>query len=187
MTSQLLDLARPFPQSFIKENPSGGGVYVPHPLYTQRLLLYAGPYDFELVEIVRGDVAGKPPNPNGSSERAKAGTPDLTNVIVGAVMRLTVEVDGRRTVAEDVGDCEQPHNWPTDGARLKDAMSDALKRCCRHKGLGLHLYARTPAEYVLFKLLEAEESKADTHPPTGPGEQDLGDETPGEDDPGRPM
>lgn len=151
--SQLRDLARKFPESVIQKNPSGGGSYVPHHLYVQRLLMHLGAYDFERVDIIRGHVAGKAPDPNGSSARAKAGTPDLTDAVVGVVCRLTVDVDGQRMVIEDVGDCEQPHNWPHDGARLKDAMSDALKRCCARIGLGTHLYAKTPDDYVLYRVL----------------------------------
>lgn len=152
--SQLLALAQPFPQRVIHNNPSGGGTYVSHHLYAQRLLMHLGAYSFERVEILRGFVAGKPPNPNGSSERAKAGTPDLIDAVVGCVCRLTVTVDGERMVIEDVGDCEQPHNWPTDGARLKDAMSDALKRCCARIGLGIHLYAKTDDEFFLYRKLQ---------------------------------
>lgn len=166
--TQLHDLAKPFPARFVKTNPSGGGVYVAHPMYAQRLLLHLGGYSFELVEIVRGHVAGKPPNPNGSSQRAKDGTPDLDDAIVGVVARLSVTVDGLPMVIEDVGDCEQPHNWDTDGKRLKDAMSDALKRCCARIGLGLHLYAKEPADYVLAGLLKEREIETG---PDGGGEQ----------------
>lgn len=137
--TQLLDLARPFPLAMIKDNPSGYGSYVPHPIYKQRLLLYLGGYDFERVEILRGRVKDKD---------------DLGDVVVGVVARLTVVIDGQRHVVEDCGDCEQPGNWPHDGARLKDAMSDALKRCCAHVGLGLHLYAKDPSEYVLYDRLK---------------------------------
>lgn len=151
---QLLDLSRPFPNRVIHTNPSGGGSYVPHHLYAQRLLLHLGAYDFTMVEVLRGDVAGKAPNPNGSSKRAKDGVPALTGAVVGVICRLSVEVDGRPIVIEDVGDCEDPHNWPHDGARLKDAMSDALKRCCARLGLGTHLYAKTTDEYVLFDQLK---------------------------------
>lgn len=148
--TQLLDLARRFPQRMIKDNPSGYGSYVPHSVYVQRLLLYVGPFDFELVEIVRGQVNGKP---------------DLGEVVVGVVMRLTVEIDGRRTVVEEIGDCEQPANWDTDGKRMKDALSDALKRCCARIGLGLHLYAKDEAEYVLYARLKELEEAADFHEP----------------------
>ena len=151
--TQLHDLAKPFPARVVHDNPSGGGSYVAHHLYVQRLLIHLGGYSFERVDIIRGAVAGKPPNPNGSSQRAKDGTPDLEDAVVGVVCRLTVEVDGRTMVIEDVGDCESPHNWPHDGARMKDAMSDALKRCCARIGLGTHLYARSPDEYVLSRVL----------------------------------
>lgn len=154
MGEQLLDLARPFPSRVVKRNPSGGGSYVPHHLYAQRLLMHLGHYDFTLVEVIRGDVAGKAPNPDGKSDRAKKGTPDLSGVVVGAVCRLVVKVDDETMTIDDVGDCEEPHNWPHDGARLKDAMSDALKRCCARIGLGTHLYARETDEFVLFRALD---------------------------------
>ena len=152
----------------IHTNPSGGGVYVPHHLYVQRLLMHLGGYSFERVDIIRGHVAGKAPDPNGSSARAKAGTPDLEGAVVGVVCRLSVVVDGKPMVIEDVGDCESPHNWPHDGARLKDAMSDALKRCCARIGLGTHLYSKTEDDYVLYRVLtEQEEVSAG---PSGGGE-----------------
>ncbi len=154
-TSDLAKLGRPFKPALIHSNPSGGGSYVAHPVVKQKLLMVVGPYDFELVQIVRGDVAAKAPNPNGSSERAKAGVPALSNVVVGAVCRLSCSIDGIRNIIEDVGDCEEPHNWPHDGARLKDAMSDAFKRCAAHDGVGLHLWCK-PNEFILdAELLDA--------------------------------
>lgn len=154
MSGTLQQLVKPFPNRFIHSNPSGGGSYVKHHAYTQRLLLYTGPYDFQLVEVIRGFVPGKAPNPEGQSKRAREGTPDLPDAIVGVVMRLIVEIDGRRVTVEDVGDCEEPHNWPHDGARLKDAISDAKKRCASHVGLGLHLYAQD--EFVLADALQVQ-------------------------------
>jgi len=153
LDSQLYQLSVPFPAKVVKQNPNGFGSYVPHHLYAQRLLLHLGHYDFTLTEIVRGYVAENEPDPKGSSARAKAGSPALENAVVGAVCRLSVMVDGNLMVIDEVGDCEDPHNWPHDGARSKDAMSDALKRCCARIGLGTHLYARAPAEYVLRDAL----------------------------------
>lgn len=150
--SDLTELARPFPSNLVHNNPSGGGSYVSHSEVVQRLLFITGGYDYELVQIVRGHVSGKPPDPKASSARAKAGTPDLEDAIVGAVCRLTVTIDGRRVVVEEVGDCESPHNWPHDGARLKDAMSDSLKRCAMRFGLGLHLWAQQ--DYFLYDRLK---------------------------------
>lgn len=140
--ASLADRLKPFPARLIHSNPSGGGSYVKHSVVVQRLLDLFGSYDFELVEIVRGHVDEIPAKPDGKSAKAKAGSPALTDAIVGAVCRLTVEIDGKRTVIEEVGDCEQPHNWPHDGARLKDAMSDAIKRCAARLGVGLHLWSQ---------------------------------------------
>lgn len=151
---QLRQLAQPFPPSYIRKNPSGGGEYVTHSVVVQRLLSVVGPYSFELVQVIRGHVAEIPPNPQGKSPRAKRGAPALPDAVVGAVCRLTVEIDGKTVSVEDVGDCEQPHNWPHDGARLKDAMSDAIKRCASRLGLGLHLWAQT--EYFLDKQLDVD-------------------------------
>ena len=140
-STQLVALAKKFPSSLIQRNPSGGGDYVKHSLYVEKLISVLGGFDFEIIEIIRGDVQGRPPDPNGRSERAKAGTPDLHNVIVGCLARLTVTIDGVKRTIVEVGDCEDPHNWNQDGARLKDASSDALKRCSMRIGVGTHLYS----------------------------------------------
>jgi hypothetical protein len=135
---QLVELARRFPDNYIETKDRQS--YVAHHVVGQRLLSVVGPYDYELVQVLRGDVPAVPPDPSGQSRRAKAGTPALHQAVTGAVWRLTCEVDGRRTQVEEVGDTD-PNNWPTDGARLKDAASDALKRCAMRLGLGLHLWA----------------------------------------------
>jgi hypothetical protein len=139
---QLRALVRPFPSRYIKANPSGGGTYVAHEVVTQRLLHAVGPFSTTVDQVIRGDVDGIEPNPDGKSMRAKAGHAPLTNVVVGVLLRLTVTIDGREVTVTEVGDCEQPHNWPTDGARMKDAMSDAIKRCAMRLGCGIHLWAQ---------------------------------------------
>ena len=154
--SQLRELARPFPDTYVHRNPSGGGDYVKHHVVVQRLLSIVGPYDFRVVQVIRGDVMPIPPNPNGKTDRAKRGAPMLSNVVVGVICSLDVEIDGRQVHVEDAGDCEQPHNWPTDGARLKDACSDAIKRCAARLGLGLHLWSQE--EYWLDAWFEKQGS-----------------------------
>lgn len=149
--SQLERLARPFPARLIHSNPSGGGSYVKHSVVTEKLLAIVGPFDFELVQVIHGHVDGIEPNPDGRSARAKRGALALEHAAVGAVCRLTVDIDGRRTSVEEVGDCESPHNWPHDGARLKDAMSDALKRCAMRLGVTLHLWSGD--EFSLYEHL----------------------------------
>ncbi len=164
---ELTKLVWPFPQSVVHVNPSGGGVYVAHPVVEQRLLDVIGPVDFDLVEIVRGNVAGRPPNPEGSSARARAGTPDLVGVVVGVVCRMTATIDGRVVRVEEVGDCESPSNWTTDGQRMKDAFSDAYKRCAMRLGVGLHLWAGD-AFYLAEKLKRQDEAEeAGVDPETG--------------------
>ena len=147
----LVELARRFPDGFVERKE--GNDYVAHHVVNQRLLSIVGPFDFELVEVVRGDVAAVPPDPSGKSRRAKAGTPALHNVVVGGIWRLTCWVDGHQVRIEEVGDVGDVHNWPHDGARLKDAVSDALKRCAMRLGLGLHLWAQE--HYFLDNQLRA--------------------------------
>jgi hypothetical protein len=148
--SDLAKLAQPFPARMVERDPQGHP-YVAHENVTQWLLGIVGAFSFELVQVIRGDVAEVPPDPKGRSDRAKAGTPALHEVIVGAVYRLTVEVDGRTVRVEEVGDVEDPVNWKTDGARLKQAASDAIKRCAMRLGLGLGLWAGP--RYVLHERL----------------------------------
>lgn len=139
---QLVQLTRPFLPKFVHGNPSGGGTYVSHDVVVQRLLQVVGPFDFHVVQVLRGGVDAIEPNPNGSSARAKKGAPALVDVVVGVIGALTVEVDGRTVTVQDCGDCESPHNWPHDGARMKDAVSDSVKRCAMRLGLGLHLWSQ---------------------------------------------
>jgi hypothetical protein len=141
---QITRLVRPFPSAVIKANPGGGnrGSYVAHPVVEQRILHVLGPVDFEVVEIIRGDTRdGK-----------------LTNVVVGCLARLSAEIDGRRVTVVEVGDCENPGNWPHDGARLKDAASDAYKRCAMRLGVGLHLWA--DKDFHLYEALRKQEELA---------------------------
>ena len=72
------------------------------------------------------------------------------------ILALTVEIDGELVTVEEAGDVEQPFNWRTDGARLKDAVSDAVKRCAMAMGVGLHLWAQMDgqSEYFLDEQLK---------------------------------
>lgn len=160
MTSQLERLARPFPDRLIHSNPSGGGQYVKHSVVTEKLLAVLGPFSFELVEIVRGDMPEVPPNPQGTSKRAKDGYPALHQAVVGAVCRLSASIDFVQVRIEEVGDCEDPRNWPHDGARLKDAMSDAMKRCAMRIGVTLHLWSQD--EFSLYDQLRKAAESAKT-------------------------
>lgn len=134
MTTDLQALARPFPERLIKKNPTGFGQYVKHSVVVEKLLATVGPFDYRIVELIRGD------------------TKDHTNVVVGCIAELTVTIDGRPTTVQEVGDCERPENWPNDGARAKDCSSDAIKRCAMRVGVGIHLWSGD--DFALARALD---------------------------------
>lgn len=149
----LTKLLHPFPASVVHKNPSGGGTYVKHSTVQQRIMDVLGLVDFELVEVIRGHVDAKAPNPDGKSKRAREGAPAIPVAVVGVVCRMRAVIDGQAVVVEEAGDCEEPHNWPHDGARMKDAMSDAYKRCAMRLGVGLHLWSQDDF-YLSEKMLK---------------------------------
>ena len=153
---QLHELSRPFPKEFIHKNPSGFGDYIQHSVIRQRLLSVLGAYDQEVKQIIREEVKDKQGN--------------YRQIVTGVILALTVEIDGKKVTilemtfniagrdvsVQEVGDVEQPFNWKTEGARMKDAVSDAIKRCAMGMGVGLHLWAQYEgkSEYFLDKQLE---------------------------------
>ena len=129
--SDLLKLSTPFPDNLVKPAPQGKyGTYVAHSTVTERLLSIVGPFDMRICETFYGD--------NGNVE--------------GVVLEMTFMIDGQRVTVQEIGDCEQPTNWKTQGARLKDAVSDGVKRCAMRIGLGLHLWSQD--DYFLPSQLE---------------------------------
>lgn len=147
---QLYQLSRPFPLSLIKEAPAGRfGDYVPHSTVTERLLSIVGPFDFQVTEVIRGTappVIGK----DGTKESPAFAGRD--NAVVGCIATLGVTIDGRQIWVSEVGDVDEPA-MNHDGANLKFAASDAIKRCAMRIGLGLHLWSQE--NYFLDKQLEA--------------------------------
>ena len=132
--SQLARLAKPVPDRYVSQVPAGGGRkadYVSHAVITEILLAVLGPFDWE-VEPVR----------------------DKDGAIVAALGRLTVDVDGRTTTIRAAGDCTGQE--PNEGAALKNAESDALKRCAMRLGLGLSLWSRDG--YFLHRQLTETQS-----------------------------
>ena len=118
--TDLYQLSVPFPDSLVRKAPSGKfGDYVPHSTITERLLSIVGPFDMRVTDIIYG--------PGDHLE--------------GIVLEMTFMIDGQRVTIQEAGDCEQPDNWKTQGARLKDAISDGVKRCSMRVGLGLHLWS----------------------------------------------
>lgn len=111
-------LIKDFPKSVVKKAPQGKfGDYVPHHIYTQRLVdVVPGEYNFMFTEIR-----------------------DKDNSIVGA--KCTLQIDGLGMV-EEVGDVDTNalKRNITESEVLKLAVSDGIKRCCMRFGIGLELW-----------------------------------------------
>ena len=136
--SQLSKLATPFSDRFIETKPGKfAASYVPHGIVWKFLLGIVGAYDFAIDTLVR----------------------DADGTLTGCLCTLTVEIDGRTTSIQEVGECENPNNWKTDGARLKACASDGIKRCAMRLGLGLHLWHKHDGNYVLADILEKREEE----------------------------
>ena len=117
--TDLYQLSVPFPDSLVRKAPSGKyGDYVTHSTITERLLSIVGPFDMRVTDTFIVD--GK---------------------LEAVILEMTFMIDGQRVTIQEAGDCEQPDNWKTQGARLKDAISDGVKRCSMRVGLGLHLWS----------------------------------------------
>ena len=116
-----------FPKSVVKKAPKGKfGKYVPHHIYTQRLVdVVGGKYNFYVKETVR----------------------DKNNAVVGAVCRLEIEGLG---VVEEIGDVDTTQinrkQGITESEILKLAVSDGIKRCCMRFGIGLELWTGDTTE-----------------------------------------
>jgi Rad52/22 family double-strand break repair protein len=151
MTAERTDLqalVRPFPSKYVHGKPGGQGSYVKAGTVIQRLLHAVGPYQWKRVELIRGDHDCV--HENRISGEVKEY--HLKGVVTGAIWRLTATVDGQRVSVEGTGDVEHPENSPNDGARAKDAESDALKRAAKHLGVALHVW--TQDEFYLHLALE---------------------------------
>ena len=136
--SQLAKLASPFPDKFIETKPGKfAASYVPHGIVSQFLRGIVGPHDFAIDTLVR----------------------DADGTLTGCLCTLTVDIDGRTTSIQEVGECENPNNWKTDGARLKACASDGIKRCAMRLGLGLHLWHKHDGNYVLADILNKREEE----------------------------
>ena len=138
--NQLHELSRRFPDKFIHKKASGFGDYIQHSVIRQRLLTVLGAYSTDIVETLYDD-----------------------GTITGVVLRLSCVIDGKEISVVEVGDVENPDNWKTNGARMKDAMSDAIKRCAMALGVGLHLWSQIDGqdEYFLDKQLEKINSQSE--------------------------
>lgn len=145
---ELYALVKPVNPKFIEKPPAGKyGQYVPHFIISQIIVATVGPFDWQLVEMLRGDVP---------EFTTKSGTtyPKLDNAIIGCVYRMTVNIDGETVVIEEIGSADQEAFENNDGERLKKAASDALKRCAMRLGVAIHLWCKRDDQYILRTLMD---------------------------------
>lgn len=125
----IIGLAEPFPDRYISRKPGAdGGDYVAHYNVEQRLIV----------------LFGVPPRIEVLRELYDEGR------LTGCVLRMTLSNGWE---VEEGGEADNPQS-KTNGARLKDAISDAYKRCAMRFGCGLHLWAQN--DYFLFDHLNVE-------------------------------
>ena len=134
-----------FPKSVVKKAPQGKfGDYVPHHIYTKRLVdVVGGKYNFTY-DIIR----------------------DKDNAVVGA--KCTLDIDGLGTVQE-VGDVDRhalARNL-TESEILKLAVSDGIKRCCMRFGIVLELWTGDTTEEEHYASSTVEEPKKKVTQETG--------------------
>lgn len=133
--SQLADLSKPIDARYVEKKPGGYDAdYVSHPVIAQYLIGLLGrvPQQEIVREIYDADK------------------------LTGVVLRLTLVIDGQTVVIEEVGDDDG--NAKNNGARLKNAVSDAYKRCAMRASCGLSLWAQE--NYFLDKSLAKRDENA---------------------------
>ena len=146
-------LIKDFPKSVVKKAPQGKfGDYVPHHIYTQRLVdVVPGEYNFMFTEIR-----------------------DKDNSIVGA--KCTLQIDGLGMV-EEVGDVDTNalKRNITESEVLKLAVSDGIKRCCMRFGIGLELWTggTTEEEHYANDTTEKKQAPRVVKPVSAPVRTDA--------------
>jgi len=127
-------LAEPFPDKLIHDPPPGKyGRYIKHSDVTQRMLSIVGLHDFSVDVPVRGYA---PAITTANNEWASR-----DNAIVGVIASMTItDTTGIKHTITEVGTEDNPA-MGTDAENLKNATSDAYKRCSMRFGLGLHMWS----------------------------------------------
>jgi len=117
--TQLESLSKPFDRADVGTKPgSAGGDFVKHSTVTEKLLYTVGPFTTTVDQVIYDG-----------------------EILTGVLLTLTVTIDGRTVSVTEAGDNDNP-TAKTNGARLKDCMSDAIKRAAMRFGVGLHLWSQ---------------------------------------------
>ena len=127
---QLQDLAKRLPEKWVTQKPGVGfdAKYCSHGDIQQLLLAKLGPTSQRVVKIIYNTEE---------------------NIIQGVILEMRFYIDLEQVVIEEIGECERPTE--NNALNLKNAISDAVKRCCMRVGLGLELWATE--HYALDKAL----------------------------------
>lgn len=129
-----IQISKPWNKTFVKKVNKGFGDidYVEHTQVTQKLIALIPD-----LQITTGEpVYDKIEDVNGVSR----------SFVTGIKVRVQGTVDGNWVTREDYGMCDKPffHENPNkvqnNGQRIKECISDGLKRAGMRMGVGIELY-----------------------------------------------
>ncbi len=129
-----IQISKPWNKTFVKKVNKGFGEidYVEHTQVTQKLIALIPDLDITTSDIVYDKIE----DVNGVAR----------SFVTGIKVRLQGTVDGNFITREDYGMCDKPffHDNPNkvqnNGQRIKECMSDGLKRAAMRMGVGIELY-----------------------------------------------
>ena len=132
--STQIQISKPWNKTFVKSANKGFGNvdYVEHTQVTQKLIALIPDLDITTGDIIYDKIK----DVNGVSRK----------FVTGLRVILTGTVDGNRIRREDYGMCDKPffHENPNkvhnNGQRIKECMSDGIKRAAMRMGVGIELY-----------------------------------------------
>ena len=131
MGKQLAALAKKIPPNWIQTLPTGYGArYCGHAHVQQMILATVGPTPQRVDQIIY----------NGDT-------------VTGVLLTMTFTIDGQAVEITECGDVDRP-NPDNIGANMKNAISDAVKRCSMRVGKALQLWCESDEHYILDKVLE---------------------------------
>ena len=135
MATQLQALAKKIPPKWISTLPTGYGArYCSHAAVQQMLLATLGPTGQRVDQILYND-----------------------GVITGVLLTMTFTIDGETVEITEAGDGDRPKP-DNNGANMKNAISDAVKRCAMRVGKGLQLWCEDDEHYILDRVLNEREN-----------------------------
>ena len=129
-----IQISKPWNKTFVKKVNKGFGDidYVEHTQVTQKLIALIPDLHITTDEIIYDKIE----DVNGVAR----------SFVTGVKVTLSGTVDGNLITREDYGMCDKPffHDNPNkvqnNGQRIKECMSDGLKRAAMRMGVGIELY-----------------------------------------------